>query len=323
MGLQKLPIGLLGKMPTQGDFVRSNVSGTVWRLFDAWLQDGLFLAQKRARLEEGFAGLPGYAFLFTPSNGAQSLMGYIQPSCDHIGRKFPLAMAATLEAHQLNAPGFHILPACFEPFLLHVRDVMVRAVSRDIDRTALMAEIERLSTEGLSRNEADIYTDHLANRTWKSLCEDLWGAFDSAYKYLLFKNLFDLLLPLAGNVPLHYSLGFRFPGSKTGIVDSKDTSFFLDLVIRVIRHAKVTPTLFWRVPQKGESANSSALIFLRSPAARVVPDFIPDEIDSDHICDMDNIGLKSLASAHENISADQKEVLDDPDATLKDIISLI
>lgn len=79
-------VGILGKIPARGDFIRLNASGAAAEgLFD-WLQICLE-RQKRDRIEQG----PLLAtFLLPVESASEMLLGVLVDSQDKVGRVFPL-----------------------------------------------------------------------------------------------------------------------------------------------------------------------------------------------------------------------------------------
>jgi serine/threonine protein phosphatase Stp1 len=95
-------IGVFGKLPAHGDFVRRGLPQSFIGPWDAWLQAGIGVA--RGTLSDGFdarwAATPAWRF-FLPAGacGPLAAAGVLLPSADAVGRPFPLTLAA------LMAPG--------------------------------------------------------------------------------------------------------------------------------------------------------------------------------------------------------------------------
>ncbi|MGX9963617.1 type VI secretion system-associated protein TagF [Roseomonas sp. F4] len=133
-----MPIGLLGKLPAHGDFLRRALPEDFCLTWDAWLQDGLTEARE-ALGEEGFAEAweagPAWRFLLPAGAcGIDRVAGVILPSEDMVGRRFPLTLAATLP---LEAPP----PAEDWYATLETAGRAARALGQDAD-TLLAALVE-------------------------------------------------------------------------------------------------------------------------------------------------------------------------------------
>lgn len=92
-------IGLYGKMPAHGDFVRRALPGSFVTPWDAWLAAGI--AAARDRLGDEFAAAwdtaPAWRFALPAGTcGPDAVAGVMLPSADTVGRRFPLTVAALL-----------------------------------------------------------------------------------------------------------------------------------------------------------------------------------------------------------------------------------
>lgn len=92
-------IGLYGKMPAHGDFVRRALPGSFVTPWDTWLAAGI--AAARDRLGEEFAAVwdsaPPWRFALPAGTcGPDAVAGVMLPSADTVGRRFPLTVAALL-----------------------------------------------------------------------------------------------------------------------------------------------------------------------------------------------------------------------------------
>ncbi len=92
-------IGLFGKLPARGDFVRLGLPGDFVAAWDGWLQQ--VIAASRARMGEdwlpAFLEAPVWRFALAPGLcGAAAASGLWLPSVDRVGRYFPLTFAAML-----------------------------------------------------------------------------------------------------------------------------------------------------------------------------------------------------------------------------------
>ena len=86
-------IGLFGKLPSHGDFLRRRVSDAYVDAWDAWLRE--CLAESRAALGERWLDVyltsPAWRFVCAPGAcGPAPVMGLMVPSVDRVGRFFPL-----------------------------------------------------------------------------------------------------------------------------------------------------------------------------------------------------------------------------------------
>lgn len=90
-------IGLFGKLPARGDFVRLGLPGAFVAAWDGWLQDSLAASQALlgAAWLPAWLEAPVWRFALAPGLcGGQAALGLLLPSVDRVGRYFPLTLAA-------------------------------------------------------------------------------------------------------------------------------------------------------------------------------------------------------------------------------------
>jgi type VI secretion system protein ImpM len=92
-----LDVGLYGKLPSHGDFLRRRTSDAFVTVWDAWLQD--CMAASRAALGNRWLDvyLTSPAWRFTGEAGIcgpTPVLGLMVPSVDRVGRYFPLTIVA-------------------------------------------------------------------------------------------------------------------------------------------------------------------------------------------------------------------------------------
>lgn len=94
-----MEVGLYGKLPSHGDFLRRRTSDAFVDRWDAWLQG--CMAASRSALGERWLDVyltsPAWRFACAPGTcGAAAVIGVMVPSVDRVGRYFPLTLVAEL-----------------------------------------------------------------------------------------------------------------------------------------------------------------------------------------------------------------------------------
>ena len=90
-------VGLFGKLPARGDFVRENLPRDFTDAWDGWWERNLRVTQRRLREEWQASWLeaPVWRFVLPPGLcGRHSVLGLWLPSVDKAGRYSPLTIAA-------------------------------------------------------------------------------------------------------------------------------------------------------------------------------------------------------------------------------------
>jgi type VI secretion system protein ImpM len=98
-GCYAVEVGLFGKLPSHGDFLRRRASDAFVSIWDAWLQD--CMAASRSALSDSWLDiyLTSPAWRFAGAAGAcgpAPVVGLMVPSVDRVGRYFPLTIVAEL-----------------------------------------------------------------------------------------------------------------------------------------------------------------------------------------------------------------------------------
>jgi type VI secretion system protein ImpM len=103
---ERANVGLFGKLPARGDFVRVGLPGSFIEPWDAWLQRALEAARRTMgeRWLPAFLEAPVWRFCLPPwACGPGAALGLMLPSVDRVGRYFPLTVAGVYPAGQ-SAP---------------------------------------------------------------------------------------------------------------------------------------------------------------------------------------------------------------------------
>jgi type VI secretion system protein ImpM len=131
-----MEVGLYGKLPSHGDFLRRRASDAFVDRWDAWLQG--CMAASRTALGEKWLDIyltsPAWRFVCAPGTCCPSgIIGLMVPSVDRVGRYFPLTLVAELPAG-------------------------VNVISAAIDSAPFFDSAERLLIETLAAEEVDFET---------------------------------------------------------------------------------------------------------------------------------------------------------------------
>jgi type VI secretion system protein ImpM len=95
-------VGLYGKLPSHGDFLRRRTSDAFVGAIDPWLQECMTASRTALgdRWLDVYLTSPAWRFAAAPGVcGSAPLIGLVVPSVDRVGRYFPLTIVAELPAH--------------------------------------------------------------------------------------------------------------------------------------------------------------------------------------------------------------------------------
>ena len=101
---QSFEVGLFGKLPSHGDFLRRRASDAFVDTWDAWVRDCLAASRTAlgARWLDFYLTSPAWRFLCAAGTcGPEPVIGLMVPSVDRVGRYFPFTLVANLP-HDIN-----------------------------------------------------------------------------------------------------------------------------------------------------------------------------------------------------------------------------
>lgn len=138
-------VGLYGKLPSHGDFLRRRTSDAFVDVWDGWLQE--CMAASRAALGHRWLDVyltsPAWRFACDAGVcGPAPIMGLMVPSVDRVGRYFPLALVAELPRH------LSVLAAASDAtaFFMAAERLVVETLEADyVDFEAFDTEVSSLS----------------------------------------------------------------------------------------------------------------------------------------------------------------------------------
>ena len=97
-----MSVGLYGKLPSHGDFLRRRTSDAFVEMWDGWLQECMTASRSALgdRWLDVYLTSPAWRFTAAPrACGPAPLLGLMVPSVDRVGRYFPLTIVGTLPPH--------------------------------------------------------------------------------------------------------------------------------------------------------------------------------------------------------------------------------
>ncbi len=118
-GVNELPAGYFGKLPSFADFIKYNAAGTELLSFDRWIQEGLIKLKLTLRTgwDKLFSESSGFQFFYNDSISKSILMGNMYPSRDKSGRLFPFLVFIKKNNFKSAGNKFHSVPLLLKPFL--------------------------------------------------------------------------------------------------------------------------------------------------------------------------------------------------------------
>jgi type VI secretion system protein ImpM len=140
-------VGLFGKLPSHGDFLRRRTSDAFVEVWDGWLQECVALTRARFgdRWLDMYLTSPAWRFVCAPGVcGPDAVIGVMVPSVDRVGRYFPLTLVAEL-------PGQHNVvyaAASAAPFFQSAEQLVIETLEAErVDFESFDARVSSLRTQ--------------------------------------------------------------------------------------------------------------------------------------------------------------------------------
>jgi len=157
--------------------------------------------------------------------------------------------------------------------------------------------------------------------TFKDFVEMLWDHFDDTRKYLLLKNLIDVLRPFrTGSVedsgPLHLTYGLKFPLGADRSTVACQVSFWVECCFRLMHFTGVRPSCFWALPDQPEDESPFFILFLHEPIASINAFLFVGEDNTDSLFALDNVGRDVAAQVALSIPPRYGQLLESDEVTL-------
>jgi len=176
-------IGLFGKHPSAGDFLRVNASSTEVRAFDQWLSGSISRAERSFdEWKEIYQRATASSFLFHAhwqADNPRCLLGTLVPSRDQAGRLFPLALFAEIDARTVDVR-YPALP--HHPFLQDLRSMLGRRERLTQDELASSVQRVRVPDDGGMQRAYDQHADHLERSTLGSALAPIFDGAPSGLR---------------------------------------------------------------------------------------------------------------------------------------------
>ena len=322
MQVEPLQTAYFGKLPTFGDFVRHQATTPGWQVLDEWVQRGirrLSMGPRRAVLDQALAEGAPFCFFFTPPRSPQLLVGVMQASADQAGRFYPFSVGCSIPVQQASPIDAARLPVRSQAFLNEAAAFVQEATAGEHEHRALADALPQVEAALAQAPRADSeHAAYLERTTFKAFAEAIWGHFDDSRKYLLFKNLLDVLAPFQRSSDVRLTYGLAFPtGSGPDAVHA--TSFWWELCVRMLRRFEVWPTCFWSPALPGVPARK-LLFYFQQPGADGFEAVLTDDLASDAVCDLDRIGREDAGRAALSIPPRYGALIESPTLTLADFL---
>lgn len=310
-----------GKLPVHGDFVRYNAGGRALRALDEWIQQGLYYAKSRLGrgYDEAYDSMQPVRFLYAAPDAGAAIIGVMRPSRDRSRRTFPFLIAAEIDAGSSHPGPVHQAPVRYEGFLDCAERLTADGVSGKVDHREMSEWIEASRLGAVAAHgTAAMYDRFLEETTVAAWCAQLWGTPDDPRKYLLFKNLLEVMKPFGEHHSPTFTFGLQFPTAE-GLPGEAAAVFWMDLCAHILRQHGLNPVCFWHRRPEGDG-RGRFILFFRMPPARAMVSLLSDDPPDDDVYDLGTT-TGGEADASVSLPARLRTLLEDEGTSLSALLS--
>jgi type VI secretion system protein ImpM len=298
-------LGLFGKIPAQGDFLRAGAQGAIVQAFDRWLEESL------DGLRRAGGGLPDepLCFLYRGSGVREALIGAMLPSVDAVGREFPLAVYGVADGAEL-AEAFPLAPTACAHFLAAAGDLLREA--RGKTGAQLAAELAHLPRPAAEDTQAALGTQRAVlshGRSGDLVARLFTGPAGQAF--YAFRTFAMACEPLRGQVAQRSGVTLDCP-----VRAAVDRVAWLELARRLLAWRDGPPTLLW------VDAPAPRLLVSLGPAPAALLTYLarPDHGGA-RLWPLVTDRPAAIDEAHRALPATPRAALERPDTSLEALLA--
>lgn len=262
----------LGKIPGHPEFLQNRTSREPERSFDAWLEGGMGIASHRygPAFTDAFELGAALGFVWRAPRETRCdelLSGVVFPSCDAVGRHYPLAVVSAV-SERLVARAPHVIPLAFGDYLERVHAAASDFPTLATDELAArLAALGPPTEEDVARAAMD-YEDWCRStpvaRGWYAI----FGDDTADARAAALDELRAVTEAIRGVEAPARARTVRLPLGEGGPASA---ALWLDVVRRLCRWKSTVPSSFWTVE------GGSLLVSLGDPEPGLVSSLWHDD----------------------------------------------
>lgn len=298
------PLVYFGKLPCRGDFVRSATSPALIQSLDRWLSSGIELMADDAHWKQMYDQATSTRFVMLGAQRAAAVAGFLVPSADAAGRRFPFLVATTLE---IESGQLGLSPLMLEPVWSRLALLGNAARHARTDAATVLADLHSAQSP-VPRAAAQTREDYrrfLEHTTLASVSRELQSAHGPGVDFRQALLALGLLLqPLLSSGAQAVDKGLLLPLPADEPFRSCVAAFWLDLVACFVVRTSHDVSVF--MPE-ADSGRARLLIGFSAGSATALHGLLDERALSSAFvalassswvedCLVGNYGLKKLSS---------------------------
>jgi len=295
---KNFPIFCFGKLPTFSDFIRYNANVPEVANLDQWIRKGLYFSKNglRRQLGDYWLQAPIYCSVFFPDGSSRAVVAAFRMSHDRSGRRYPFMIAALVDPGQFGYHRLPFIPIIFRSFFDQSAKFIQDAFDHGTDMGAIANFANSLKVP-LDPDYSSLlrpYHEHTQQRRVADLFLDR-GESEDFYRYLLFRNLTEILIPLQlRDSPSQTTLGLKFPIGSPSDHSHSDAASWIDMSYRLLGNPEAKSYYFWAAT--ADQPYSNLFLFFRRPSPSFFVHLLKSDTSSESICDLAYEGPRKIES---------------------------
>jgi len=310
-----------GKLPAHADFIRFNAASREALAFDDWLHHGLHFVRTQLGVswERTFSQSPQYQFVFHPENSDRFLSGLLMASQDKSQRRYPFLVSLLMDRRRFLDNQVFLAPVLLSSFFERAAQFVLRAMN-GMEMRDIADQTQALSVSSLDQgsSEQQFRSEYLEVVTAREFWASVFGSFDDPRKFLVLKNLVDVLLPVRRRTPFRLNLGLRFPLSRDLRKRKFEVCLWHQVCLSMLGASPGVPFLFWTLPRDGGEGH--LFLFFRQPPPRFFLQLLSPGVENETICIVDEEGAENVATAGQTLTQGYRALIESGDVTLSQFL---
>lgn len=299
-------VGVYGKIPAQGDFVRINASDPAAQSLDVWIQESL---EALSRVGAEPPSEPVY--FMHQGTGHGVLIGVMLRSGDRVGRVYPLTVFARVDPSTLGG-AFSGFPTAYSVFL---QDAARLALDLDrVDASLLAVRARALRVPSPAEvAQAGMVCQHVLNVTPAGeIARRLFGETLPGSHVYAFKTVVDACDTTRARPP-------RVPITlDCPIASDVDLFTWLELCRRRLMGTGLLPTCVWR-----EQGASRMLVSLGAAQGSMMRYLVQSDAQATQLWPLVTARPEAIEAALHNLAPHHRQALEAPAVPLETLLSTL
>ncbi len=308
MSGERESVGVYGKIPSEGDFVRVNASDPSAQYLDTWIQESLEALQRAG------VDLPAEPLFFLhqgPNPSVAPVIGALVPSHDRVGRQYPVLVFARVDPTlaQSRMPALHVV---YGHFLLDAAQILRDLPRADAQLLAAWSRRLRVPTAATVSGCDSVCRDVLDQCTVGEFVRRVFPSAAGVAAHYAFRTALEACDATRTHSPKSaITLECPIAGDLDGFV-------WLELLRRRLYGAPVRPSVVWR-----EGSAPAMLVALGPAPGALLRQLARPGDQASNLWPLKTDRGDVLEQAYASMAPHHRQILDAPGQSLEALLNTL